>query len=115
MLLKIYNFRMRATLFVFTVLLAITNTNAGNCACPRIFRPVCGTNGITYPNDCYRKCLNIPGIQCRGSCPCPQLNVEGRATFLATKDVECRPFLNPCCACSGSGFPPLGPPCFTIC
>ncbi|POI34208.1 hypothetical protein CIB84_002040 [Bambusicola thoracicus] len=27
-------------------------SGSGNLACPRIFQPVCGTNNVTYPNEC---------------------------------------------------------------
>lgn len=35
--------------------------------CPRIFRPVCGCNNVTYPNDCeaYGRGVNIATV---GSC-----------------------------------------------
>ena len=29
------------------------------CKCPKIFRPVCGTNNKTFANDCIRKCEDV--------------------------------------------------------
>ncbi|KAF2897961.1 hypothetical protein ILUMI_08213 [Ignelater luminosus] len=54
---------MKATLFCVVALfaiLAISSTEAvpGGpvCACPRIYRPVCASNGRTYGNECEFKC-----------------------------------------------------------
>jgi hypothetical protein len=30
-----------------------------SCVCYEIYAPVCGDNGITYPNDCYASCAGV--------------------------------------------------------
>ena len=40
-----------------------------NCVCPRIYMPVCGEDGETYPNTCNADCAGTE-VQCDGKCPC---------------------------------------------
>jgi Kazal-type serine protease inhibitor domain len=37
------------------------------CNCPEIFKPVCGCNGVTYPNECTARCQNISQFK-EGAC-----------------------------------------------
>ncbi|MCO4755629.1 MAG: hypothetical protein KC478_14200 [Bacteriovoracaceae bacterium] len=37
------------------------------CICTKDFRPVCGSNGISYPNPCQAKCEGITEFT-DGSC-----------------------------------------------
>ena len=49
-----------------------TNNDSWNCqikpsVCPEYDRPVCGCNGVTYPNDCFREVAGV-GSSSPGSC-----------------------------------------------
>ena len=39
------------------------------CSCPKILKPVCGTNGKLYGNSCLAKCEGVKK-DCDGKCPC---------------------------------------------
>jgi hypothetical protein len=38
-----------------------------DCVCYEIYKPVCGCNGKTYPNDCVARCQNITKFK-EGAC-----------------------------------------------
>jgi hypothetical protein len=88
-----------------------SGTEAEPCYCHRIYRPVCGEDGTTYPNECVAQCAGVAvaaGGRCEGieGCVCPQVyepvcGVNGTeysnecfascAGVLIAYEGECRP------------------------
>jgi len=76
----------------------------GSCVCPRIYRPVCGVDGLTYSNSCEANCAGIAIAQ-DGACE----TTDAGTTATCTTDSDCvlyPPYVGGCCgACRGKGEP----------
>ena len=46
----------------------INTTKISNTVCIEIYDPVCGCNGITYPNSCYATTFNGVKSFTKGAC-----------------------------------------------
>merc|ERR1719357_1203125 len=51
--------------------LSFCPTEKPSCFCGRNFAAVCGTDGITYANQCTAECQKVP-IKCHTECPCKE-------------------------------------------
>ncbi|XP_017115561.1 serine protease inhibitor Kazal-type 1-like [Drosophila elegans] len=48
---------MRCLALIALCLFALLTLTAAYCPCPRIYDPVCGSNSITYSNQCVLECI----------------------------------------------------------
>ena len=51
--------------------------------CPSIFKPICGSDGLSYTNSCYAEAVGV-GIACDGKCPCKKITKEDVINYINT-------------------------------
>ena len=82
-------------------------------ACPLMYWPVCGSNGVTYDHYCllvYAACINPEQnirVQCPKKCPCgmgPWPGPFGRSGSLQDCDRGCPKTLKPVCGSNGETY-----------
>jgi len=57
--------------------------NNNEIFCPKIYRPVCGEDGIEYDNDCLAECAGIKYEE--GTCP---ITTKGKILFLGDPAID---------------------------
>ncbi|XP_052540408.1 ovoinhibitor-like [Tympanuchus pallidicinctus] len=78
-------------------------SGSGNLACPRIYQPVCGTDNITYPNECSlcRRILWSRTIDKKHDGRCVKVDCTGYMRATGGLGTACSQQYNPLYATNG--------------